>query len=221
MIISINFSLFLLSKRLLSGSHFRKYSIGHGNKIILFPRQHNESGMTFCLSLCWIHDDVIKWKKIRVTGYLWGHKGQCRGVSIFSLICAWTNVWVSNRDAGDLRLHCAQYDATLLVLRTHKDMFALLSLIHKWCKLLKSFVEHKESFIQMSYREILRPQYQIILYKDMRRIQLDCNVAGINYNSVSKTWTEIKKGEASVSSMTPRTIGYKAWNIPVDNIFLI
>ena len=31
------------------------------------------------------------------------HKGQWRGASMFSLICAWTNGWVNNRGAGDLR----------------------------------------------------------------------------------------------------------------------
>ena len=29
---------------------------------------------------------------------------------IFSLICAWTNGWANNRDAGDLRRHGAHYD---------------------------------------------------------------------------------------------------------------
>ena len=29
------------------------------------------------------------------------HKGQCCGALIFSLICAWTNGWANNRDAGE------------------------------------------------------------------------------------------------------------------------
>ena len=43
---------------------------------------------------------------IHVTGplILCAHKGQCRGALMFSVIYAWTNVWVNNRDAGDLRL---------------------------------------------------------------------------------------------------------------------
>ena len=32
------------------------------------------------------------------------HKGQWRGALMFSLICAWTNGWVNNRNAGDLTL---------------------------------------------------------------------------------------------------------------------
>ena len=43
----------------------------------------------------------------RVTSPLWrvsiGHKGQWRRTLIFSLICAWTNGWANNRDAGELR----------------------------------------------------------------------------------------------------------------------
>ena len=42
------------------------------------------------------------------------HKGQLCRALIFSLICAWTNVWVNNRDAGDLRRHRAHYDVTVM-----------------------------------------------------------------------------------------------------------
>ena len=67
------------------------------------------------------HDDVIKWKHFPcywpfVRGiHRWPvnspHKGQWRGALMFSLICAWTNGWVNNQDAGDLRRHrTAHYD---------------------------------------------------------------------------------------------------------------
>ena len=36
------------------------------------------------------------------------HKGQRHGALMFSLICAWTNGWANNRDAGDLRRHFAE-----------------------------------------------------------------------------------------------------------------
>ena len=42
------------------------------------------------------------------------HKGQWRGTLKFSLICAWINGWVNNREAGDLRRHRAHYDATVM-----------------------------------------------------------------------------------------------------------
>ena len=38
------------------------------------------------------------------------HKGQWRGALMFPLICTWTNGWVNNWDAGDLRPHHAHYD---------------------------------------------------------------------------------------------------------------
>ena len=33
---------------------------------------------------------------------------------MISLICAWTNDWANNRDAGDLRRHRALYDITVM-----------------------------------------------------------------------------------------------------------
>ena len=44
------------------------------------------------------------------------HKGQWRGALIFSLICAWINGWVNNREAGDLRRLRAHYDVTVMAL---------------------------------------------------------------------------------------------------------
>ena len=41
------------------------------------------------------------------------HKGQWRGALMFSLICAWINDWVNNRDAGDLRRHHGHYDVNV------------------------------------------------------------------------------------------------------------
>ena len=65
------------------------------------------------------HDDVIKWKHFPrywpfVRGIHWSlvifpHNGQWRRVLMFSLICAWTNAWVNNRDAGDLRPYCPHF----------------------------------------------------------------------------------------------------------------
>ena len=67
-----------------------------------------------------VHDDVIKWKYFpRHWPSVGGihrspvdspHKGQCRGALVFSLICAWTNDWAHDWDAGDLRRHGAHYD---------------------------------------------------------------------------------------------------------------
>ena len=45
------------------------------------------------------------------------HKGQWRGALMFSLISAWINGWVNNRESGDLRRHRTHYYATVMVSR--------------------------------------------------------------------------------------------------------
>ena len=71
-----------------------------------------------------VHDDVIKWKHFpRYWPSVRGihrspvnspHKSQWHGALMFSLICAWINDWVNNREAGDLRRYRAHYDATVM-----------------------------------------------------------------------------------------------------------
>ena len=70
------------------------------------------------------HDDVIKWlhfpsywpfvRGIRRSPVNSPHKGQWLRALTFSMICAWINGWVNNREAGDLRRHRTQYDATVM-----------------------------------------------------------------------------------------------------------
>ena len=82
-------------------------------------------GIHFRQSFLWYHDDVIKWKHFpRFWLFVWGiyrspvyspHKGQWRGALMFSLICAWINGWVNNREAGDLRHHRAHYDVIVKI----------------------------------------------------------------------------------------------------------
>ena len=78
---------------------------------------------TWPLNSCF-HDDVIKWKHFpRYWPFVWGihrspvnspHKGQWRGALMFSLICAGTNIWANNGDAGDLRRHRAHNDVIVM-----------------------------------------------------------------------------------------------------------
>ena len=77
---------------------------------------------SFAHHLC--HDDVIKWKYFqRNWPFVWGihrspvnspQKGQWRRALMFSLICARTNGWINNREAGDLIRHRAHYDVTVM-----------------------------------------------------------------------------------------------------------
>ena len=41
------------------------------------------------------------------------HEGHWRRALMFSLMCAWTNGWLNNRDAGDWRLCRTHYDVTV------------------------------------------------------------------------------------------------------------
>ena len=46
------------------------------------------------------------------------YKGQWRGALVFSLIYAWINDWVNNREAGDLRRRRGHYDVIVMEART-------------------------------------------------------------------------------------------------------
>ena len=70
------------------------------------------------------HDDVIIWKhlprywpfvrKTQRSPVNSPHIGQWRGALMLPFIWAWTNDWVNNGDAGDLRRHRAHYDVTVM-----------------------------------------------------------------------------------------------------------
>ena len=70
------------------------------------------------------YDDVIKWKYfpcywpfvrgIHRSPVNSPYTGQWRGALIFSFICAWINGWANNREADDLRRHCAHYDIAVM-----------------------------------------------------------------------------------------------------------
>ena len=69
--------------------------------------------------------DVIKWKHFShywlLCGEFIGHrwipltKAGDAELWFFSLICAWINGWVNNRDTDDLRTHRAYYDVTVVI----------------------------------------------------------------------------------------------------------
>ena len=70
------------------------------------------------------HDVIIRKHFPRYWPFVWGiqrspvnipHKDQWCGALIFSLICAWINDWVNNREAGDLRRHRAHHDVIVMI----------------------------------------------------------------------------------------------------------
>ena len=93
-----------------------------GNRLI-FQGAGNLRGSRAYMEMLY-HDNVIKWKHFpRYCPFVRGihrlpvdspHKGQWRRALMFSLICAWTNGWVNNRDAGDLKRHRAHYDVNVM-----------------------------------------------------------------------------------------------------------
>ena len=70
------------------------------------------------------HDDVMQWnhfpcywpfvRGIHRLPMVSTHKDQWRGALMFSLICAGTNDWANNRNAGDLRRHRVHYDVSVM-----------------------------------------------------------------------------------------------------------
>ena len=92
-----------------------------------------------------IHDDVIKWKLFpRYWPFVRGihrlpvnspHRGQWRGVLIFSLMYARIHGWVNNREAGDLRRHLAHYDVIVMIIKNYQVQrvnLVLLVLRHEY-----------------------------------------------------------------------------------------
>ena len=74
------------------------------------------------------------------------HNGQWRGTLMFCFICAWTNGWANDQDAGDLRRHHALYDVTVMV----DQLFALICHDVVWRKgkitrNVNIFSEHSEN----------------------------------------------------------------------------
>ena len=76
-----------------------------------------------CCLHCWIfNDDVITWKRFpRSWPFVRGihrltvdshHRVHWRWALMLFFI--WTNTWVNNRDAGDLRRHRTHYDVTMM-----------------------------------------------------------------------------------------------------------
>ena len=95
---------------------------------LLMAWPHQESGYRQAyhwLGMSISHDYVIKWKHsssallalcagnspVPVNSL---HKGQWRGALMFSLIYAWINDWVNNREAGDLRRHRSHCDVNVM-----------------------------------------------------------------------------------------------------------
>ena len=84
------------------------------------------------------------------------HKGRWRGALIFSLICAWMNGWVNNREAGDSRRHSAHYDVIVMhcmlsgattQMTSHSKYKAQMNVLNNfWATLFEKIWSSKYSF---------------------------------------------------------------------------
>ena len=88
-----------------------------------------------------LHDDAIKWKhflrywpfvrEIHRSPVNSPHKGQKRGALMFSLICAWINGWVNNREAANLTRHCAHYGVIIMLMHWTSQPWQM-AFLHKF-----------------------------------------------------------------------------------------
>ena len=78
-----------------------------------------------------------------------GEQGKLRWTLMFSLICTWTNVWVNNRDAGELTRHRSHYDCneiwSCVHVNHHVILYPLEHVYHQLMQLLPNVHAHKQS----------------------------------------------------------------------------
>ena len=141
-----------------------------------------------------VHDDAVKWKHFpRYWTFVQGihrspvnspHKSQWRGALMFSLICAWINGWVNNREAGDLRRHCADCDVTVMWLQSvanfvdmkrkycHFDEKTMNFVCNKWWQFCQnddihiSVFEYSTHLMLVSNRKVAQYLYMATQYRN-------------------------------------------------------
>ena len=93
------------------------------------------------------------------------HKGQWRGALMFSLICAWINDWVNNREAGDFRHHRGHYDVIVLIFvcivlnRSHNVLIK-----HLWKFVFTSPIESELTCVQVISHYLNRGWHSSLTY---------------------------------------------------------
>ena len=123
-----------------------------------------------------LHDDVIKWGHFpRYWPSVGGihrspvnspHKGQWRRALMCSMIGAWINGWVNNREAGDLRRYRVLYDIIVMDLSFVRSCGAPLK--------------------EISLREMLKASNVDIRLITSSRLQL--HFEGLNGVMISRKW---------------------------------
>ena len=162
------------------------------------------------------HDDVIKWKHVPrywlfVRGLLWplnsSHKGQWRGALMFSLICAWMNGSVNNREAGDLRRHRAHYDIIVMfcVYEGRNLMWYLLLPIV--CIFMLVLILDKNTIRKSR-------DYELWLYKVLN-IKTYLRIKSFERKILGKTWVMKKNMNKNKKSIENSSSLYQTYTLTV------
>ena len=90
------------------------------------------------------------------------HKGQWRGALMFSLICAWTNDWANNEDAGDLDA-IAFIMTSLQWWKTKHPMCPVWSQLPYGCCLRRQFLNnHNIDLLFNEYSSFMTKRFTLI-----------------------------------------------------------
>ena len=114
------------------------------------------------------------------------HKGQWRRTLMVSLICAWTNSWANNWDAGDLRCHLTHYDVTVMKVFIEK-MHLIVSSAKLWpfCLSLNDLTICKMR-PGLSWESVVDDNYTVYC------IKYSSDPDYLSIPSVNKSWVKLK-----------------------------
>ena len=98
------------------------------------------------------------------------HKGQWRGALMFSLIYAWINDWVNNREAGDLRRQRGHYD--VIVMCTWEDIVQINN---------NNLLELQEPLIHYNTNPACQGRLNIVVDEEIRLPSLSLITQSQNY----------------------------------------
>ena len=107
------------------------------------------------------------------------HKGQWRGALMFSLMWAWINDWVNNREAGDLRRYRGHYDVSVMLIHRTRGCF-----VH-----LESYICHLTGYCGKAAPSVLKAGYN---YHEIRiyatRLFTNMYVYHLGFCIANPTW---------------------------------
>ena len=101
------------------------------------------------------------------------HKGQWRGGLIFSFICAWTNGWVNNRNAGNFRHHRTHYDVTVMYCFSMADVRSSLHIYSQGHSYMQIEMRKWLIFRHQDYLGLL---LTLIIFKPSMDTQIHYNI---------------------------------------------